>query len=72
MCAENAELTYRVPGMSCGHCQEAVSSEVVQVSGVQDVTVDLDSKLVRVRGSDLDDRAIRDAIDAAGYAAEAA
>lgn len=61
------EITYTVPGMSCDHCKMAIESEVSEVPGVTYVDVDLGSKLVRVGGSDLDDAAIRAAIDEAGY-----
>ncbi len=63
------EIIYSVPDMSCGHCKTAVSSELQEVAGVESVDVDLDSKLVTVRGSDLDDAALRAAIDEAGYEA---
>ena len=66
------EITYSVPGMSCAHCEHAVGSELSKVEGVASVDVDLDTKLVVVRGSDLDDGALRAAIDEAGYEAEAA
>lgn len=59
--------TYTVPGMTCGHCKEAVSREVAAVAGVVSVDVDLDSKLVTVTGENLDDTALRAAIDEAGY-----
>ena len=64
-----SEITYTVPEMSCGHCRQAVSSELSQVAGVQSVEVDLDTKLVTVRGNELDDAALRAAIDEAGYEA---
>lgn len=63
------EITYNVPGMSCGHCEKAVSAELLEVVGVEAVDVDLDSKLVRVRGSELDDVRLRMAIEQAGYEA---
>ncbi|HXV58293.1 MAG TPA: heavy-metal-associated domain-containing protein [Gaiellaceae bacterium] len=63
------EMTYSVPGMSCGHCEEAVSRELLAVDGVESVAVDLGSKLVVVRGSGLDDARLRAAIDEAGYEA---
>lgn len=59
--------TYTVPGMSCGHCKESVSREVGAVAGVVSVDIDLDSKLVTVTGENLDDAALRAAIDEAGY-----
>jgi len=62
-------LTYTVPGMSCGHCKAAVAEEVSAVSGVDSVVVDLDRKRVDVAGESLDDRAIRAAIERAGYEA---
>jgi copper chaperone len=61
------ELAYVVAGMTCGHCKVAVTEEVSQVAGVYSVDVDLDSKLVRVHGTGVDDAAVRAAIDQAGY-----
>jgi copper chaperone len=63
------EITYTVPGMSCGHCKQAVTAEVSQVTGVAGVEVDLATKQVVVRGEGFDDAAIRAAIEEAGYAA---
>ena len=65
-------LTYRVDGMTCGHCTVAVTDEVTKVAGVAAVDVDLDTKLVRVSGNDVDEAAVVAAIDEAGYAAAAA
>jgi copper chaperone len=61
---------YRVPGIHCGHCRAAIETEVGAVSGVEEVEVDLETKLVTVRGRDLDDASLRAAIDEAGYEAE--
>jgi copper chaperone len=60
-------ITYTVPGMHCGHCERAVKEEVGAVSGVEAVDVDLERKLVRVHGDDVDDAAVRAAIGEAGY-----
>ena len=60
-------VTYRVPGMSCEHCRAAVTNELSSVAGVESVAGDLDEKLVTVRGSSLEDGALRAAIDEAGY-----
>ncbi|MEO0495510.1 MAG: cation transporter [Actinomycetota bacterium] len=57
--------TYSVPGMSCGHCVDAITGEVGKVDGVSDVNVDLDTKLVTVVGGEHD--AIVAAIDEAGF-----
>jgi copper chaperone len=53
---------YSVPGMTCGHCEAAVT-------GVTSVVVNLETKLVTVAGSALDDAALRAAIDEAGFEA---
>jgi len=59
--------TYSVPGISCGHCRVAITGEVTKVAGVAAVDVDLDSKVVTVTGTGVEDAAVRDAIDEAGY-----
>ncbi len=64
-----SEITYTVPGMSCGHCKQALSSELGDVAGVDSVEVDLDTKLVTVSGHELDDARLRAAIEEAGYEA---
>lgn len=62
-------ITYTVSDMTCGHCKQAVTHEVSAVEGVESVEVDLDTKLVTVVGSSLDDAKLRAAIDDAGYEA---
>ena len=62
-------LQYDVPGMHCGHCKASVTEEVSAVPGVDSVDVDLETKRVEVTGTDLDDAAIRAAIEEAGYEA---
>ncbi len=61
---------FNVPGMSCAHCTRAVSDALGAVPGVQSVEVDLETKLVRVEGDDLDDPTLRAAIEEAGYEAQ--
>jgi copper chaperone CopZ len=65
----NQTITYSVPGMSCGHCRAAISAEVSAVPGIESVEVDLDTKLVRISGENLDDVALNAAIGEAGYLA---
>ena len=62
-------LSYTVPAMHCGHCERAVKEEVSAVVGVSDVAIDLDTKVVTIRGESLDDTALRAAIEEAGYEA---
>jgi copper chaperone len=63
----DADRTFTVSGMTCGHCRSSVVNEVLQVPGVRAVDVDLDSGVLTVRG-EADDAAIRKAVDEAGYA----
>ena len=60
-------VSYSVPGVSCAHCQSAITSEVLTVAGVESVEVDLDAKTVTVSGEPLDRQSIIAAIDEAGY-----
>jgi len=69
--SNDTTLAFTVPGMHCGHCKAAVTEEVQRVPGVRSVDVDLDAKLVRVEGSDVDEASVVAAIDEAGYDAEA-
>ena len=62
--------TYSVPGMYCGHCQLAVETEVSSVLGISAADVDLATKLVAVRGDQVDDATVRAAIGEAGYEVE--
>jgi copper chaperone len=64
-----SDVSYRVPDMSCGHCKQAVSQELLAVDGVESVDVDLETKLVVVQGTGLDDAQLRAAIEEAGYEA---
>jgi copper chaperone CopZ len=61
-------VTYSVPDVHCGHCRAAITEEVGSVDGVENVDVDLDAKVVIISGTQLDDAALRAAIDEAGYA----
>ena len=62
-------VVYSVPAIHCAHCATSIREEVSEVEGVDDVAVDLDTKVVAVTGSDLDDAALRAAIVEAGYEA---
>ena len=59
---------FAVSGMSCDHCVQAVTTEVGKLAGVTDVTADLSTGTVTVtRDARLDEEAVRDAVDEAGY-----
>ena len=53
--------------MTCTHCVASVRDEVLEIPNVVDVTVDLESGRVVVTGDDVDDAAVRAAVEEAGY-----
>ena len=57
----------KVEGMTCAHCEKAVKEAIREIPEVLDVWVNLDEKTVEVEGSNLDDGALKAAIDEAGY-----
>jgi copper chaperone CopZ len=60
--------TFEVTGMTCAHCQRAVTEQIAAVDGVESVTVDLATATVTVTASQPVDRAdIAAAVDEAGY-----
>jgi copper chaperone len=65
-----ATTTYKVTGMTCGHCANAVTSELTSLDGVSSVTVDLvpdGVSLVTVTsGAPLPAGAVSEALDEAG------
>jgi copper chaperone CopZ len=60
--------TYTVTGMTCAHCVASVTEEVQEVAGVESLDVDLASGALTVTaGDEIDDTAIRAAVEEAGY-----
>ena len=62
-------VAYSVPAIHCAHCAMSIREEVSEVEGVEDVDVDLDTKVVTISGLELDDAELRAAIAEAGYEA---
>jgi copper chaperone CopZ len=62
-------ISYSVPAIHCAHCAASIREEVSEVEGVDDVDVDLERKVVTIQGGELDDAALRAAIEEAGYEA---
>ena len=63
--------TFPVVGMTCGHCVQAVISEVLELDGVTDVAVDLvtggESQVTVTSVAPLDRDVVAEAVDEAGY-----
>jgi copper chaperone CopZ len=62
-------VIYSVPAIHCDHCAMSIREEVSEVEGVEQVEVDLESRVVTVQGVALDDATLRAAIEEAGYEA---
>ena len=61
--------SFKVDGMTCGHCVAAVTAEVSKLSGVTKVEVDLGVGAVTVESEQpVDPVAFAAAIDEAGFA----
>ncbi|MGH3661135.1 MAG: heavy-metal-associated domain-containing protein [Micromonosporaceae bacterium] len=59
---------YVVKGMTCGHCVNAVTSEISGIDGVVSVDVDLAAGAVTVSSAEpLADDAVQAAVTEAGY-----
>lgn len=59
---------YQVSGMTCGHCEGAVSSEISEIPGVTSVkAVAATGQVTVVSEAELDEEAVRAAVDEAGY-----
>jgi copper chaperone len=63
-----AERVYNVPDVSCEHCVSAITNELTQIDGVENVQVNLETKQVTVMTNDnVSEEKIRDGIDEAGF-----
>ncbi|MFI5475980.1 heavy-metal-associated domain-containing protein [Streptomyces cacaoi] len=59
---------YKVSGMSCGHCEGAVSGELSELAGVTSVkAVASTGEVTVVSTAALDEEAVRAAVDEAGF-----
>ena len=63
------EKTLDVPSIACGHCKSAIEGAVGQLTGVDAVSVDIESKRVTVRyeATTVQQDAVVAAIEDAGY-----
>jgi copper ion binding protein len=59
-----------VKGMTCGHCKMAVEKAASSVPGVKKAVVDLASAKVSIEHENADLKAVKNAINDAGYQAD--
>ncbi|TLP93052.1 heavy-metal-associated domain-containing protein [Nesterenkonia salmonea] len=66
----NTTRTYSVKGMSCGHCEGAIHSELAEIEGVADIVVSAQTgRLTLTTEPNLDDSDVVAAVEEAGYTA---
>ncbi len=58
--------TFEVPGISCGHCKQAIEERLGDEQGVERAEVTVDDRRVHVEGPAADDAVVA-AIADAGY-----
>jgi copper chaperone CopZ len=59
---------YQVSGMTCSHCEQAITKEVSAIDGVTAVQADAQAGTVTVTATrEIAEAAIRAAVDEAGY-----
>lgn len=64
--SQTTETSYRVQGMTCGHCELSVREEVEELEGVQSAVAERGNGSLIVRGS-AEREQIRQAVRTAGY-----
>ena len=64
---QESTKTYVVCGMTCNHCRANAEKVIRTVKGVESVSVDLQSGIATVIGDDIDDTAIREAVESIGF-----
>lgn len=60
--------TYQVTGMSCAHCEGAITQEVSQIAGVEHIDVSAATGILAVTSAgELSDAEVLAAVEEAGY-----
>jgi copper chaperone CopZ len=63
-----SEAVYSVSGMSCGHCESAITKEVTAIPGVTSVKAVASTGLLTIDSAQpVDEDVVRAAVDEAGY-----
>ena len=72
--AEEQDIVFSVPDMSCAHCVNTINSSLQTLSGVENVQVNLPTKTVQLRyhPSQISLQQIEAVLDDAGYTAAVA
>ncbi len=61
------EVTVKVAGMSCSHCEATVKRNLETMEGISNVEADNRSQEVKITGSNIDLEKVKDKINSLGY-----
>lgn len=63
-----AEKTFKIKGMTCGHCEGRVSAEILAIPGVASVVVSAEKAQATITSElEISGDAVERAVQAAGY-----
>jgi len=68
--SQTTTKTYTVKGMTCNHCRANTEKVIRTVPGVESVSVDLHSGVATVSGVDIEDDAVKKAVESIGFTLE--
>ncbi len=61
------EVTVKVAGMSCSHCEATVKRNLEAMEGITDVEANNRSQEVKIKGANIDLEKVKDKINSLGY-----
>ncbi|MDY6065337.1 MAG: heavy-metal-associated domain-containing protein [Finegoldia sp.] len=57
---------FKVEEMHCNHCVESIDKALKDVEGIENIDIDLDSKIVSLEG-EVDDEKVIESLDEIGF-----
>ncbi|NSL51008.1 cation transporter [Calidifontibacillus erzurumensis] len=61
-------ITLQVSGMTCGHCEKAVTNALMAIEGVENVEVDLKTGNVKINAQEnVSEQVLKEAVEEQGY-----
>lgn len=62
-------LQFKIPDMTCGHCEKTIRAALTGLPGVERLEIDLPTKTLRIEGT-ADPKTIQKMVSEVGYTAE--
>lgn len=62
-----SSVLIKVEGMECNHCKRSVETNLLKVKDIQEVTADINSGIVHIKGADVDLIAVKTMVEDLGY-----